>query len=123
MLYSRLIRSRSVCERCGDNDGPFDAAHIVRRRYSATRCHPDNAWCLCRSCHRLVDEDAYEFMQLVEKTIGVERYQELRKLAHAGTGMSSKAFWRRERERLMDACREAGVDVRWKPKQPRQTPQ
>ena len=112
MLFSRLVRSRGDCERCGRPG--TDTAHIVRRRYSATRCVEDNAWCLCRSCHQLTDQWPHEFMWLVERTIGVDRYHELYRLANAGLTQSSRLFWRGEVQRLIARCEEVGVDTRWR---------
>lgn len=114
MLFSRLVRSRGRCELCDGTNGPFDTAHIVRRRYSATRCVEDNAWCLHRTCHQFVDNWPHEFMWLVEKTIGVDRYHELYRLAQAGLQTSSRLFWQAEVERLVARCKEAGVDTRWR---------
>lgn len=112
MLFSRIVRSRGNCQRCGK--AATDTAHIVRRRYSATRCIEDNAWALCRSCHQLTGEWPHEFMWLVERTIGVARFIELKQLANAGTGMSSKLFWRETRERLEERCRELGLPTTWR---------
>lgn len=115
MLFSRLIRSRGVCERCGQM--ATDAAHIVRRGWSATRCVEDNAWALCRSCHRATEEDPKEFVTLVQATIGIVRYDELRRRAQAGLaglGMSSATFWLSERTRMEARCKALGVDTRWK---------
>lgn len=112
MLFSRLVRSRGRCQRCTRE--ATDTAHIVKRRYSATRCVEDNAWALCRSCHQLTEQWPHEFMKLVEATIGLARYEELYRLAQAGIPTSSKMFWRGEVERLMARCAEAGVDTRWK---------
>jgi len=114
LLFSRIVRSRGRCERCGDTEGPFDTAHIVRRRYSATRCIEDNAWCACRSCHRTVDNWEGEYMRLVDQTIGRDRYDELCQLAQQGTQMSSVLFWRGERERLEARCDELGIDKKWR---------
>jgi hypothetical protein len=114
MLFSRLVRSRGACERCRRTSGPFDTAHIVRRRYSATRCVEDNAWCLCRPCHQQVDGWPGDFMALVRRTIGEDRYRELCQSAQAGIRLSSKLFWRGEVERLTERCREMGVDTRWR---------
>lgn len=113
LLFSRLVRSRGVCERCGNTAGPFDTAHIVKRRYSATRCIEDNAWCLDRSCHRLTADQPHEFMWLVERTIGVDRYKELRDLAQEDRKFGSP-FWKAEVERLTERCRDLGVDTRWR---------
>ncbi len=114
LLFSRIVRSRGFCERCGMTAGPFDTAHVVRRRYSATRCIEDNAWCLCRTCHQTVDGWPNEFMWLVERTIGVDRYKALCDLAQAGPSMSSRLFWRDTADRLVERCIELSVDTRWR---------
>jgi len=111
MLFSRIVRSRGECQRCGRP--ATDTAHIVRRTYSATRCVEDNAWALCRSCHRLTEEWPHEFMFLVERTIGVDRYKELYEKAQAGIPCSSKLFWHAEVQLLLARCHELGIDVRW----------
>jgi hypothetical protein len=112
MLFSRIVRSRGPCERCGVQG--TDTAHIIGRRYSATRCVEDNAWCLCRSCHQLTAEFPHEFMWLVERTIGVRRYMQLHDQAQGGIPGSSKLFWEAEVERLLVRCAELGIDTRWK---------
>jgi hypothetical protein len=112
LLFSRLVRSRGACERCGQP--ATDTAHIVRRRYSATRCDERNAWALCRPCHRLTEEFPDEFMHLVDCTIGRGLYEELRRIAEAGLATSSRLFWRGEVERLTARCVELGIDTRWK---------
>lgn len=101
-LFRDLVRARGICERCGDRLGPFDTAHIIGRARSGTRCELDNAWCLCRSCHKRVDEWWDEKWSLVQQTIGIERYWQLKKKAegHAAIRMSSATFWRGEVERL-----------------------
>lgn len=81
ILFSKVIRARGKCERCG-GPGPYECAHIVRRRFLRTRWEYDNAWCLCRECHRRVDEDAMAFGELVNDTIGEARFSELYALAH-----------------------------------------
>jgi hypothetical protein len=71
------ITARGQCERCGTTTGPFECAHIIRRRYSWTRTDERNAWCLDRECHRLVDTYLSEFNALVGATIGWELYAAL----------------------------------------------
>lgn len=111
VLFSRIVRSRGTCERCGKP--ATDTAHIIGRLYSATRCLEDNAWALCRSCHRLTGDHAGYFMTLVADTIGITRYWELWDLANEGLKargfVSSKLFWAAEVERLKDRCRELGL--------------
>jgi len=109
-LFSRIVRSRGACERCGRE--ATDTAHIIKRRYSATRCLEENAWALCRSCHRETEEFPHLFMGLVELTVGVDRYKELYSLAQAGPSMSSRLFWAGEVERLKERCLELGIDTR-----------
>lgn len=92
MLHSKVVRSRGHCARCGSQAGPFDCAHIIPRRYAALRCDPENAWCLCKACHMRCTEWASEHMALVEATIGLDRYEELRRTAQVGV-KASDAFW------------------------------
>lgn len=101
-LFRDLVRSRGVCERCGDRFGPYDTAHIIGRARSGTRCELDNAWCLCRPCHKRVDEWWDEKWALVKETIGIERYWQLKAKAegHASIRQSSATFWRNEVARL-----------------------
>ena len=81
ILFSKVVRMRGFCQKCG-GIGPFECAHIIRRRFLRTRWLDDNAWCLCHYCHRSVDSDAHEFNILVELTIGWPKYDELRLMAH-----------------------------------------
>jgi len=119
-LARRLVMHREagldgtpVCQFCGLVTAT-DWAHIIPRRYSAVRCAEDNAWALCRACHRVVDQWIEEKLKLIERTIGMERYEELRRLAEAGPPMSYELWWREERERLTARCVELGVSTKWK---------
>lgn len=94
-LHAQLVRSRGRCERCGATD-KLQAAHIMRRRYAATRTDEANAWCLCASCHFRIDGHADEFMELVEATIGRAEFDRLKAKAQTVT----KVNWRAEVARL-----------------------
>lgn len=80
--FSKVVRARGQCERCG-SAGVLECAHIIRRRFVGDpdgiglRCNEDNAWALCPSCHRTVDLDPVAFSELVDRTIGREKYGEL----------------------------------------------
>ena len=112
-LFSRIVRSRGRCEMPGCNStGPFDTAHIIGRNYSATRCQEDNAWCMCRTHHQLVDAWPEEKMGLVAVTIGMKRYLELRDIAKAGPPPPQSTFWPNEVARLKDRCGELDIDTR-----------
>ena len=98
-LHAELVRSRGVCERCGLRGVAFQCAHIVPRRYNATRVDPTNAWCLCAGCHLRTTEWASEHMALVEATIGLDAYDRLRRRAHEGV-KANDTYWREWISRL-----------------------
>lgn len=98
VLHSKIVRARvGYCERCGSTTN-LQCAHIRRRTYSTTRTDLDNAWCLCAKCHWAVDQDASEFMELVRHTIGVRKFNALKKKSLEGVG--TKVDWPAELERL-----------------------
>lgn len=104
-LHSLVVRSRGRCERCGSTQ-TLQAAHIIPRRYAATRVDPENAWCLCAGCHRRTTEWASDHMALVEQTIGLERFWELKRAAETGV-KANDAYWQGWIDRLNDMLREA----------------
>lgn len=115
MLFSRIVRARGRCQYPGcTSPGPYDTAHLIGRRYSATRCVEDNAICACRTHHQLIDGWWDEKRKVVLATIGEARYDQLRALAEAGPSVNSTLFWATEVERLTERCRALGVDTRWK---------
>ena len=95
-LFSQLVRSRGVCERCGERSDVV-TAHILGRRFSATRTDERNAWALDPTCHYVVDNWPDEKMRLVEETIGLEVYAELRAKAESTV---RRFDWPAEVERL-----------------------
>lgn len=103
-LHSLVVRSRGACERCGDqNPARLQAAHIIPRRYSVTRCDPEAAWCLCAGCHLRTTEHADEHMALVEQTIGLDRFWELKAAAEAGV-KANDAYWQSWIDRLTEVA-------------------
>jgi hypothetical protein len=99
-LHSLVVRARGVCERCGERDySKLQCAHIVPRRYNATRVDPLASWCLCAGCHMDTTAWASEHMDLVERTIGMDAYWDLRRRAHEGV-KANDAYWRGWIERL-----------------------
>jgi len=54
--FSLLVRERAnnVCERCGvsGENAKLECSHIFSRRHRSIRWHPDNAQCLCFTCHK-----------------------------------------------------------------------
>lgn len=94
-LFSKIIRLPGVCLRCGSTAN-LQCAHIISRRYSATRCDTRNAWCLCAGCHRRLTDWPREHSQFITQTIGSEVYDELKLKAETVT----KVDWAAEYERL-----------------------
>lgn len=109
-LLRILVRERVRCERCQAMG--TDVAHILRRRYNATRCDERNVWFLCRWCHSLVDSSVPVHADLVRSTIGTALFRELLDLAQAGSPMPLSAWWPAERARLRARLRELGLPLR-----------
>lgn len=107
-LHSLLVRSRGVCQRCGEADySKLQCAHIRRRTYSATATDEANAWALCFKCHFAVDTDASEFMALVERTIGLPEFERLKQKSLDGVG--KKVDWSLERARLAELWKQVAA--------------
>lgn len=53
-----MVRSLGCCEKCGNDQGPFERHHRKRRRDGGDRLA--NVVLLCRSCHRHVTEHPAE---------------------------------------------------------------
>lgn len=100
-LFSQLIRSRGACEKCGERDySKLQCAHIISRRYSATRTDERNAWCLCARDHLRLTDHPDEHVAFIFQTIGPEVFEELKVKAYAGIQGGPEAFWESEVVRL-----------------------
>jgi hypothetical protein len=90
-VFSLIVRARGRCEFVDGLTGyqctapGQDAAHIIGRGRTGTRWVEDNAWCLCRFHHALVDVRPDEKMRMVHATIGLDRYLQLWDEAQAYT--------------------------------------
>lgn len=83
-LFSQLVRARDGrCTLCGRTDN-LQCAHLVSRRYSATRCVLDNAWTLDAGCHMRLTVEPFEHVVWATQMVGAERYEELRQIALQG---------------------------------------
>lgn len=105
-LHSLVIRARGICENCGEQSySKLQCAHVLSRRYAATRTDPDNAFCLCAGCHMRFTEHADEWMGFIDATIGRAEYDRLKAKALAGV-RTSESFWRGEIQRLSALLKE-----------------
>jgi hypothetical protein len=96
-IFSELIRSRGRCQSCGTTRN-LQCSHIISRRYAWTRTMSQNALALCAGCHFNWHHDPVFAHGLIEKTIGLAMYEDLRKVAQENTGQ--RFDWFAERERL-----------------------
>lgn len=84
-LFSKAVRAKGVCERCGTQDySKLQCAHIISRSYLATRWSFENAFCLCAGCHYWGHKNPLEWDDFVVSKIGEEKYQELKVHARRG---------------------------------------
>lgn len=99
-LFSELIRSRGRCERCGTTHN-LQCAHIISRRFLATRCDPQNAVCLCAGCHHYMTDHPADWGRFVEEYMGFNAYDALLlKSKVSGKGWDWQADIARLKEQL-----------------------
>lgn len=103
VLHSQYVRARDGrCVRCGSTTGQLQCAHIISRRYAATRTDEGNAYTLCAACHRYLTEWPHEHVGFFTQQLGSwDAYAALIAKADAGkdTVMRSE-FWSNEIRRL-----------------------
>jgi hypothetical protein len=105
-LHSLLVRSRGQCEACGGTNS-LQCAHIIGRRYAATRADERNAFCLCAGCHMRFTEHPDEWLDFIDSTIGRPEYDRLKAKAQTVT-KTNDAFWLAECARLSALLAETG---------------
>ncbi len=83
-LFAVAVKERDgwACRACGSHMRP-QTAHIVSRRYHATRWCLDNAVCLCASCHTRYTYKPIEWEDWVEEHFP-GRLAQLKARARAG---------------------------------------
>ena len=105
-LFSKIIRAAGKCQRCGSKEC-LQTAHIISRKYSATRTDTRNAWCLCARCHRRLTDWPREHSHYITDTIGSEMYDELRHKAETVT----KVNWEDEYARLKQIAKDLDIPI------------
>lgn len=83
-LFSKMVREKNSCERCGSSSY-LQCAHIYSRRYLNTRWDFDNALCLCSACHRWGHDKPIDFADFAIKVKGKDSIDRIRELAHKST--------------------------------------
>lgn len=68
-LFSHVIRSVGYCEADGYDDikcsPQLQTAHIISRKYNATRCDTRNAFCMCAAHHRYFTDHPRQFSRFI----------------------------------------------------------
>jgi len=79
IAFSECVRERAnhYCENCSAHGSvkKMECAHIIGRRNKRLRQHPDNALCLCFSCHLHFTGNPLEFSDFVKSKLGETRLQ------------------------------------------------
>lgn len=102
-LFSLIVRSRGRCElqmaKTCKPTGPFQTAHIVRRRYERVAYDESNALCSCFSCHVAAHNDDLRFKLRVVELIGAEELARIEYEALFAPKVDYEAVVERLRER------------------------
>ena len=93
-LFSRLIRSRGFCERCGATAN-LQTSHIFSRRFAWTRTDLSNALCLCAACHRWWHDHPTETKELAVSVIGVDEYERINQARQRREKFDWESEWAR----------------------------
>lgn len=107
-LFSQAVRERDgwQCRACGSVQG-IQCAHIVSRRYRATRWMMANAVALCKRCHMRFTCDPLAWDAWVEERIGTG-VGELKVLARQGVShVDYEGLCAELRQRLGDGDEQA----------------
>jgi hypothetical protein len=120
IVFERATRAAApldiaLCERCKAREAT-DWAHLIRRRYSVTRCDPKNGAALCRECHDQIDKSPVSMLAFVKKQMGLEEYEAMERRAHDGLAalnMTAGAFWFWQHQLLKAECEDLGLSTKW----------
>jgi hypothetical protein len=96
--FSLYIRAVGFCENCHRTppEVQLQCAHWISRRYSNTRCDPENAFSLCAACHRWFTDHPTEFGRWAIEARGEDTYQRLLEASRE----PAKVDWEEQRKVL-----------------------
>lgn len=101
-LFSLVVRAdRKMCERCATRER-LQCAHIVSRRYRATRFTEANAFCLCAGCHHWGHMNPLEFEDFVATIRGLSYLLEMKHEAKKRVTMDYPSLFVELTERLAE---------------------
>lgn len=99
MWREAVIARDQRCMRCGSIEW-LEAAHIIRRGYSRTRCDLSNGRALCHACHVAQTENRWWW----DRLIGAEEYHRLYKLATDASWKRPSDWWETQAQQLRSAA-------------------
>lgn len=103
-VFSDIIRSHGRCERCNSTYS-LECAHIIPRRFNATRTMESNACCLCHVCHRFFTDNPDHFHTWIDEVKGAGYWDTLWEIARP----VARVDWSEELIRLKAIAKEVGV--------------
>lgn len=77
ILFSKIVRSKGYCVKCGKTSN-LQAAHIYSRRYRSVRWDWNNVLCLCSGCHFWSHHNPILFTEWVAEYLGEHKYIQLK---------------------------------------------
>lgn len=79
ILFSKFIRLRAGgrCEYCVKAFKRLECSHFHSRRKRSVRYDPDNAACLCFSCHQYLGGNPYIHTEWFKGRLGSEKFEAL----------------------------------------------
>ncbi len=107
LLREILKIKHSDCQKCGVTQN-LQVSHIVSRRFSATRCDPDNVQLLCAKDHIYYTNWPLEFAKWINESIGPAEYERLKRKAEHNSGV--KLDWEEEKHQLQQIKAEVLAD-------------
>lgn len=89
------LRANCTCERCGENFPPramkhLHCSHNYSREYQQVRFHPDNAFALCKDCHKWFANHKMESTAWKNEMLGDQRLRTVFKALQDGPSKISK---------------------------------
>ena len=98
-IFSKLVRGRVnyTCEYSGQYYPPgvqrrgCHCSHLWGRRHTATRWHPDNAFCHSYASHQYLGENPVAFRDWSLSQLGAEKYNLVKELANSAAFKFTKS--------------------------------
>lgn len=98
-LFSLIIRTRDrYCQECGSST-VLQCAHGFPRGYYPTRWDDENAWALCRACHKSFTHRPLQWEDWMRRRMGDDAYEAKRLVAVNGPQTKAKHVLPSLRER------------------------